>query len=233
MDDKVNEAITLYVEHGGKPEDWDPSMWSTNYNIAPMQGAVIVRDDFAQDTGEQKRAAEVATWNFRPAWYTQKRPNINARIETVASNGLFRHAFAHRRCIVPMNGYYEWQTIAGKKQPFFIHAPNDFLSAAGIYTGIETSPGTWEHSFVIITREARDASGEIHDRMPAFLVPELWDDWLQPGELSSKDDMLDRLMGSSDQVAGTITTYPVAPRINNVRADEDWADPTLLDPIKI
>ncbi|WP_420824533.1 SOS response-associated peptidase family protein [Subtercola vilae] len=100
---------------------------------------------------------------------------------------------------------YEWKTIAGKKQPYFIHSDADFLSAAGIYVPVKTGDD-WNVRFAIITREARDASGEIHDRMPAFLTPDLWDAWLSPTELEDPAETLDMLLSSSEQVASTITT---------------------------
>ena len=77
------------------------------------------------------------------------------------------------------------------------------------------------------TREARDASGEIHDRMPTFLLPDLWDDWLTPDKLDDKDAMLERLASSSEQVAATITTHRVDRKVNSTQK-ADPSDPSLI-----
>ncbi|WP_371743661.1 SOS response-associated peptidase family protein [Herbiconiux sp. SALV-R1] len=90
-----------------------------------------------------------------------------------------------------------------------------------------------EARFAIITREARDASGEIHDRMPAFLTPDAWDTWLAPGDLAGPAEALDMLKASSEEVASTITTYLVSKTINNVRARPEWNDTTLLEPVEL
>ncbi|MEB0303567.1 SOS response-associated peptidase family protein, partial [Mucilaginibacter sp. 5C4] len=81
---------------------------------------------------------------------------------------MFRTAFDSRRCIVPMTGYYEWEDLPDGKQPHFIHG-DGLLAAAGLYAARKESDDSWSHSMTIITREAPDASGEIHARMPALL----------------------------------------------------------------
>lgn len=91
----------------------------------------------------------------------------------------------------------------------------------------------WEVRFAIITREARDASGEIHDRMPAFLTADTWDAWLSPGDLNDPAEAIDILTSASETVASTITTFPVSKAINNVRARAEWDDPELLKPIEL
>lgn len=91
----------------------------------------------------------------------------------------------------------------------------------------------WVVRFAIITREARDASGEIHDRMPAFLTPDTWDAWLSPGDLDDPAETVDMLMATSETIASTITTYPVSKAINNVRTRPVWDDPELLEPVDV
>jgi putative SOS response-associated peptidase YedK len=233
IDGKVNEAISEYVHAGGKPQDWRPSDWAPNYNVAPTNPSVIIRDRVDDNSGEIRReVAWDAVWDFRPPWLKTPAPQINARIENLTSSNLWKKAFIARRAIVPMLGYYEWKTIAGKKQPYFIHADSDFLSAAGIYVPVKTG-NDWEVRFAIITREARDASGEIHDRMPAFLTPDTWDTWLVPEDLADPAELLELLKASSETVAASITTYPVSKAINNVRARPEWDDPALLEPVDL
>lgn len=139
----------------------------------------------------------------------------------------------------PMIGYYEWTGEKGNKQGHFIHADDSSLAAAGLTWTTEIA-GERRRVFVVVTREARDASGEVHDRMPAFLTPDLWDDWLNPASLTVPGDaaaskanrfqLLDELDASSTAIASTIRTHPVDRRVNNSRT-VDPSDSTLIEPI--
>ncbi|GAA2247971.1 SOS response-associated peptidase [Herbiconiux moechotypicola] len=230
MSAETDELITEFVARGGRLEDWRPS-----YNVAPTEVSPIVRDRVVE--GEVVRELDGASWGLKPAWAKPGGPApINARLESVATNGLFRGAFAQRRCLVPMNGYFEWEATPTGKQPHYIHAPESILAAAGLFEVRKVS-GEWELTFTIITREAADASGEVHDRMPVFLTPDTWDSWIEPVKLEStgdKDALVAMLDRSSLAVASTITTYPVSRRVNNVR-DTSVAkdDPTLIEPIAV
>ena len=228
MSAETDELINEFIARGGALEDWRPS-----YNVAPTEVVPIVRERVID--GEIVRELDSASWGLKPAWAKPGGPApINARLETVATNGLFRNAFAQRRCIVPMDGYYEWEQTEHGKQPHFIHAPESILAAAGLYE-LKKTGDEWALSFTIITREAADASGEVHDRMPVFLTPDTWDEWSQPVKLDAtgeKDGMVALLDRSSLAVARTITTYPVSKRVNNVR-DTTVAkdDRTLIEPL--
>jgi len=203
--------------------------WAGRYSIAPSTRAPIVREWL--DEGEVHRDVDEARWGLRPGWAKESGPRpINARIETAATSGMFRSSFTSQRCLVPMTGYYEWETTPSGKQPHYIHGPGP-LAAAGLYAARkDEASGEWALSYTIITREARDASGEIHDRMPTFLVPDLWDDWLTPDKLDDKDAMLERLASSSEQVSATITTHRVDRKVNRTQK-ADPSDPSLIAPI--
>lgn len=221
MDSETDEVIREFVAAGGRAADWAP-----DYSVAPTDRAPIVRERRHDDAVE--REIELAAWGFAPSWSKGKGPSpINARLESVASNGLFRSAFAKHRAIVPMRGYYEWETRPDGKQPWFLHGDAPILSAAGLYTARKEG-AEWRVSFAIITREARDASGEVHDRMPVFLTPDVRDEWLSPEPLSSSEEMLATLDRVSVAVASTITAYPVDRRVNNSRT-VDRHDPSLLE----
>jgi putative SOS response-associated peptidase YedK len=137
---------------------------------------------------------------------------------------------------VPMRGYYEWteRDDGGAKPvkiPHFIHGERPLLAAAGLATARKVD-GEWEVSTAIITREARDASGEVHDRMPAFLTPDLYDRWLDTEKLADdgeRDDLLRALDEVSTGVASTITAYEVDRRVNNSRT-ADPQDASLIEP---
>jgi len=226
MDKDTDDLIQEFVATGGDFRDWRPS-----YNIAPTDRVPVVRE--WEHDGTVTREVDAATWGLTPAWSTGgKRPApINARIETVATNGMFRTAFDSRRCIVPMTGYYEWEDLPDGKQPHFIHG-DGLLAAAGLYAARKESDDSWSHSMTIITREARDASGEIHDRMPAFLERNVWDEWLRPGKLTDPNHLLDLLDRTSIAVAAHIESYPVSRRVNSVRVpDAERQDPALIRPL--
>ena len=177
-----------------------------------------------------QRVVDLASWGLKPGWAKPGGPApINARLESVASNGMFRSAFASQRCLVPMAGYYEWQQMDDGKQPYFIHGDGDVLAAAGLYAARQEGDA-WKISFTIITRAARDASGEIHDRMPVFLAADVWDQWLRPEKVSYAEEALSMLDRSSVAIARTVTAYRVSRMVNNVRTLES-EDPELIRPV--
>ncbi|PZT90877.1 MAG: SOS response-associated peptidase, partial [Gordonia sp. (in: high G+C Gram-positive bacteria)] len=171
--------------------------WAPAYSVAPRTRAPVVRDRLIED--QRVREASLPTWGLRPSWAKDKGPRpINARLETVATNGMFRSSFASARAGVPMTGYYEWQEALeeGKKvkNPSFVHAPGDeLLLAAGLLAfHRDGDDEEWRTTFTIITRTGEDAAGEVHDRMPVFLTPAAWDTWLAPGKIN-KDQAGDLL----------------------------------------
>lgn len=226
-DAETNELIEEFVAAGNDYRDWRP-----RFSIAPTDVVPIVRER-ATASGELVRTIEPAAWDFHPPFLTKKtRPQFNARIETIASNGLWKSAFAGNRCIVPMRGYYEWTGEAGDKQPHFLHGERPILAAAGLAAARKVD-GAWQVSTVVVTREARDASGRVHDRMPAFLTREAYDEWLSPARLASDADtqrMLELLDAVSAEVAASLTSHEVDRRVNNSRT-VDPADPGLIAPL--
>lgn len=233
MNKKVDDLIVDYVAAGGKVKNFVAD-WQATFSIPPTSAAPIVRERVDEE-GTIERELELSKWGLKPFFMKDSpKPGFhNARLETVAAKPSFRSAFTKRRALVPMNGYYEWVERAGKKQPYFIHG-TEMLSAAGLYEVTKNDAGDWTTTYTIITTEARDASGEVHDRMPVFLTPAAWDAWLSPAELDTgdKSDLLDLLREQSVTMAATLATYPVSMRVNNVRKI-DPHDPTLLDPVDL
>ena len=229
LDKKTDDLIAAFVADGNDFEDWVPK-----FSIAPSDITPIIRERKHSDSGEVSRTIDEAVWDFHPAFMRDsKRPQFNARIETVATNGLWKNAFSGSRCIVPMRGYYEWQDIEldGKKvkQPHFIHGRGDLLAAAGIYA-VRKVNDEWVVSTAIITREAKDASGEVHDRMPVFLTPRYYDEWLNPVKFTTdaeREHTISVLEVVSEGVASTITTYEVDRKVNNTRT-ADPLDESLI-----
>ncbi|REJ06300.1 SOS response-associated peptidase [Microbacterium bovistercoris] len=225
MDADTDELIREYVAEGGKPEDWWKDFHGS-YSIAPTDDAVIVRD-----RGEG-RFLELVRWDWeKPKNMRRGAPVINARMEKLAT-GFWAPAFTAARCVVPMRGYFEWTGEKGDKTPHFLHG-DGLLSAAGLTWSMELPNGERSRCMAVVTREARDAGGEVHDRMPAFLTGDALEAWLEPVKLdrSGRDDMLAMLeMGSAD-VASTITQYVVDRKVNNSRT-VDPTDATVIAPAR-
>ncbi|MBB1012339.1 putative SOS response-associated peptidase YedK [Dietzia kunjamensis] len=208
--------------------------WEPAYSVAPRTRAPVIRDRLIGD--QRVSEAFMPTWGLRPSWAKEKGPRpINARLETAATNGMFRSAFASARALVPMTGYFEWQEAVedGKevKNPSYVYAPGDeVLVAAGLLAfHREGDDAEWRTTYTIITRTGEDAAGEVHDRMPVFLTPAAWDSWLDPEKIG-KDragDLLDLLDVESRTVSATLQTRPVSRAVNNVRT-LDRHDPRLI-----
>jgi putative SOS response-associated peptidase YedK len=203
-----------------------------DYNVAPTKPVYAVMTRGARgsgDAGPQDVARElrVVRWGLVPSWAKDISIGsrmINARAETVDSKPSFRQAFARRRCLLPADGFYEWQQVAGngktRKQPYFIHrADGGVLAFAGLYeiwrdkSVPEDHPRAWRWTSTIITTRAEDSVGQIHDRMPMVIDPARWTDWLDPGN-SDKADLLTLLAPAT---SGSLETYPVSMAVNSVR----------------
>ena len=169
--DDLREALDL----GAIPEDWRP-----RFNLAPSQPAGVVVDPSTRNLGWMK-------WGLVPGW--AKDPEIgnrliNARSETLAEKPSFRQAFARRRCLIPADGFYEWQHPAGGKgrgRPHHIHlASGQPFFLAGLWERWQTKKTEPLLTFTIITTQANELIASIHDRMPVILTGEMAWDWLQP-----------------------------------------------------
>lgn len=219
MNKETDDIIQEFVAQGGDLRDWQGV-----YSIAPTQDAPIVREWVGTD-GVVHREATLARWDWeKPPRMPQNRPIFNARIEKLVA-GSWSGAFSSSRCIVPMIGYYEWTGTRTPKTAHFLHG-DGLLAAAGLSWHMPVD-GEGVRCFVVVTREARDASGDVHDRMPAFLERDMWDEWLNPASLTVKGDasasrahrehLLDELLTTSERVAGTIREHVVDSRVNNSR----------------
>jgi putative SOS response-associated peptidase YedK len=189
------------------------------WNMAPTMDAPVVRRH--PETGE--RHLDALTWGFVPAFSTSlkaaRRP-VNARSETVAASGMFRNAFAKRRCIVPAAAFYEWQAGPAGKTPYAIaRADGDPLAFAGIWEGWRAPDGNILRSFAILTTAANAQMAVLHERMPVILEPADWPAWL--GETDG--DPASLLRPSTE---GTLRLWQVDKRVGNVRND----GPDLLEP---
>jgi putative SOS response-associated peptidase YedK len=168
---------------------------------------------------EDLRELHVARWGLVPFWAKDVSIGarlINARVETAHEKPAFRRAFALHRCLVPADGYYEWQvTEDGGKQPHFIHpADGGVLAMAGLYA-VWRSPdaaGGRLLSCTVITTEATDDVGRIHDRMPMLVEPDSFGAWLDPA-LTHPDEVRSLLVPAA---AGRLESHPVSTAVNKV-----------------
>jgi len=155
-----------------------------NFNVTPRAEVPVV----AESQGE--RVLDLVRWGLVPSWAKDVKigdRQINARAEKVASSNAYKRAFAQRRCIIPADGFYEWQVVEGKKakQPWFIRRRDgEPLAFAGLWEvwhdpndpDQENAPRL--RTCVIITTDANEALRPIHDRMPVVLPESAWDEWL-------------------------------------------------------
>jgi putative SOS response-associated peptidase YedK len=240
------EEFAVARDRVGEPLDPD-------YNVAPTKSvyAVLSRvppsgeresdaapaSDGAQ-AGDAVRQLRVVKWGLVPSW--AKDPSIgsrmiNARAETVDAKPAYRKAFARRRCLLPADGYYEWQAaeVADRtvKQPYFIsRTDGESLAMAGIYefwrdrSLPEDHEQAWLWTAAIITTDAPDELGRIHDRMPMIIDKSRWADWLDPAN-NDPADLRELLVPA---VSGGLAWHPVSTQVNSVRHN----GPELIEPIE-
>lgn len=153
------------------------------YNIAPMQRVPVI-------TGRgEDRTLRDCQWGLIPGWARDPAVGnrmINARVETVAVKPAFRTAFRLGRCLIPADGFYEWQQFRTGKQPFLIRAlDNEPFAFAGLYSPW-TGGGSGQVllSCVILTRQADNFIAPVHDRMPVIVPEAFWETWTDPEQTS-------------------------------------------------
>ncbi len=232
------------VERDRVAEDRDP-----DYNVAPTKRIYAVLSSARGESGvgqsphpegkpslrgQAQRQLRLVRWGLVPSWAKSISGGarmINARAETVAVKPAFRSAFTRRRCIIPADGYYEWQAAGKAKKPFYIYRTDGgILAFAGIYElwRDEAVPddheGAWYWSAAIITTDATDDIGKIHDRTPMVIAPESWADWLDPA--NNDKELLLATMLPATASAGGLTSHPVSTAVNSVRNN----GPGLVEP---
>lgn len=190
------------------------------YNAAPSQELLVIR----QNHKTSERSLDLVKWGLIP--YGCQNPKggrrpINAKAESVAMLPMFKEAYARRRCIVPVDGFFEWRAIRGAqtKQPYAIAMKDGSpFGLAGLWENWRNpNTGEWERTFAIITVPSNDLVAQIHDRMPAILEPSGYDRWL-----GAEPDPRDLLISYPSE---PMTMWPISTRVNAPENDE----PSLLD----
>lgn len=198
------------------------------FNIAPTQQASVV----LIDPDEGGRVLTALRWGLVPSWAKDARIGsrlINARAETVAATPAFRASFRRRRCLVPADGFYEWQRLPGSRQPYAIRpADGTPLAFAGLWSpwrdpALPDRPEPLR-TFTIVTTTPNDLMAALHNRMPVVLPPAAWDRWLDP-TLEDPAELQGLLVPCPSE---RLLAYPIAPLVNSVRNQ----GPALIVPLE-
>ncbi len=190
-----------------------PEVWPS-YNVAPTQQVVTV---LAEDG---MRKLEMLRWGLIPPWADDPEIGsrmINARSETVAEKPSFRRAFKERRCLIPADGFYEWQRTDTGKQPYYVRKKDGRPFAfAGLWESWKNPEDSEIRSCTILTTDANELVGGIHHRMPVILPPEDYEVWLD-SSIREADPLLPLL---EPYPPGDMEAYPVSRFVNKPSNDE-------------
>jgi putative SOS response-associated peptidase YedK len=180
-----------------------------NYNGAPTHFQPVI-------TNENPDKIHVYRWGLIPFWSKDDKSGykmINARVDTLLDRASFKNLVSTKRCIVPMDGFYEWKTDGKEKQPYRITTTDqEIFSCAGLWDTWRMPDGQELHTYTIITLDANEMMQDIHNRMPAILEKDAESLWL--GADMSPEEML-KILKQYD--SSKMTAYPVSKKVGNVK----------------
>ncbi len=201
------EALRRLFGYGEQPN------FPPRYNVAPTQPVPVV----ILENGV--RQFQLMRWGFLPSWVKDPRTFalvINARAETVLEKPSFRNAIKRRRCLLPADGYYEWQASPARKRPFFIRRrdgePIAFAGVAETWTGPN---GEEVDTVAIVTAAASPEMALLHERVPVTITPSDFDRWLD-GSMTEAEDAMEMLVAPP---RGTFVWHEVSTAVNRVAND--------------
>ena len=209
---------------------------AASWNVAPTDPVRMIVDRTPREGADRgaSRQLRTARWGLVPSWSRDRKGAarmINARIETVTSKPAFKTAAVRRRCLIPAAGYYEWQRADGAKIAHFLHDPDgELLAMAGLYelwrdtTLADDDPARWLWTCTIITEQATDLLGEIHDRNPVVVPRDLQANWL---DCSDEDPAIVHNL-LEEIPAARLAPYVVSAAVGNVRNN----GPELIEPVQ-
>ena len=192
-----------------------------SYNVAPTDPVYAVAE------WENERLLGSMRWGLVPHWAkARKTIHINARAETVATQPVFRDSFSRKRCLIPADGFYEWEPKDRGRTPHFLFRADGFpMALAGLWaTWKDPDTDSWIRTCAILTTEAAGPVSSIHHRMPVALAPEVWDPWLDrdlrdPAEVETLIQPID---------PESVIEHAVSSAVNSVRHN----GPRLTDPVE-
>ena len=198
---------------------------AASWNVAPPDPLPVVR--YNDRAGE--RSLDVLRWGLVPFWAKDIKvgfANINAKAEGIDTRPAFREAFQRRRCLVPVDNFFEWKKTGIGKQPYAIAlADRRIMALAGLWENWRSPAGEWVRSFAIVTTRPNELCAELHNRMPVVLKPEVWPAWL--GEEPATP--LDLKAMLAPYPSAEMIRWPVSPRVGNVKNN----DPSVIEPIAL
>jgi len=207
----------------------DEPEWTPRYNIAPSQPVPVIR----QNPKEPRRELSLMRWGLIPSWAKDASVAarmINARSETAGTKPAFRDPLTNRRCLIPADGFYEWQRAGKVKQPYCFEVNDGELFAfAGIWDRWTDPSRNSIETCSILTTSPNAVTSAVHDRMPVILDPDSYDIWLDPGmrDLTTASELL------KPYDAQLMRCYPISTRINHVgNDDEECSAPVELAQIQ-
>ena len=190
------------------------------YNVAPTQPIAIVR------LVDGKRHFALVRWGLLPSWVKDPKTFtllINARGETVCDKPAYRAAMKRRRCLIPADGFYEWQKAGDRKRPFYVHAKSgEPLAFAGLWETWQGPNGEELETAAIVTTAANGTLKPIHDRMPVIVPGEAFDLWLNCTDVDAKT--AEALIAPAPE--GLLEAYEISTAVNRTAND----NPKLLEP---
>jgi putative SOS response-associated peptidase YedK len=207
------------------PPERPPPNFAASWNVAPTDSLPVVR----YDARAGERSLDVMRWGLVPFWAKDIKvgfSNINAKAEGVDTRPAFREAFQRRRCLVPLDNFYEWKKLGKDRQPYAVAlADRRLMAMAGLWESWRSPTGERLRSFAIVTTAANELLAPVHDRMPVILGPENWPLWL--GEAPANPARLKALL--VPYPAGDMVIWPVDRRVGNVKNN----DPSLIEPVAL
>jgi putative SOS response-associated peptidase YedK len=197
--------------------------WQPSWNVAPTRSIFGV-----SESKEGRRRLDLYRWGLVPSWVkdpTTVKSTFNARAESVASKPMFRSAFESRRILVPVDEFYEWETLGPKrKQPYaFRRSDGEPIVMAGLQEWNPDLDGGGRTAAIITTEAGPDMP--IHNRQPVVLERDVWDHWLDR-DVTDRDELESLLRAT---VRGTLVHHPVGQEVGNVRNDR----PELVEAVAL
>ena len=191
-----------------------------NFNVAPTHYMPVV-------TSADPEHINVYRWGLLPFWAKDQKiayKMINARIETILEKNAYKKAAEKRRCLIPMDRFYEWKTEGKAKLPFRIHTTDqEIFSVAGIWERWKSPEGNEVYTFSVITKKPTAIMEGIHDRMPAILLPQQEKLWIDEDIPASE-----AIAMITDYPPENMRAYRVSTRVNSVKEN----DPTLIEEVR-